>query len=97
MHSKLGHAIGDICTAGIRPEYDEPLTLTAISTEGGKLSLELNAIRVAPDTVYHVVGGSALGQGTKVLCRSNAVLVHVEPRVGFEPTRPFPLRSAFPN
>ena len=61
--SKLGYTIGDIYTAGIRPEDDEPLKITAISTGGGKLSLKFNAIRVAPDTVYHVMGGSALGQG----------------------------------
>ena len=63
--SKLGYTIGDIYTAGIRLEDDEPLRITAISTEGGKLSLEFNAIRVAPDAVYHVMGASALGQGTK--------------------------------
>ena len=61
--SKLGYTIGDIYASGIRPEDDEPLKITAISTEGGKLSLKFNAIRVAPDTVYHVMGGSALGQG----------------------------------
>ena len=54
----------DIYTAGIRPDGEEPLKITAISTEGGKLSLEFNAIKVAPDSVYHVMGGSALGQGT---------------------------------
>ena len=33
--------------------------------QGGKLLLEFNAIKVAPDTVYHVMGASALGQGKK--------------------------------
>ena len=65
LGTTFGYTIGDVYTAGIRPEDDEPLKITAISTEGGKLSLEFNAIRVAPDTVYHVMGASALGQGKK--------------------------------
>lgn len=63
LGKQYGYTVGDIYATGIDPQADEPLRITGISFAGRKMSLEFNAVRVAPDSVCHIETCHDLGYG----------------------------------
>ena len=67
-----GYTVGDVYTAGLDPKSDEPLRITGISFKDGTVSLEFNAIRVAPGSTCHIEACRDLTEGfTEIMTGMN--------------------------
>ena len=71
--SQYDYTVGDVYAAGLDPKSDEPLKITGISFEDGTVSLEFNAIRVAPGSTCHIEACRDLTERfTEIMTGTNA-------------------------